>query len=162
MTCLNQKSTQPSLLIFRPNKKLGFLGKSSPKNFLESDADEQLIINLPFKQNVKISDILVQGLPDGSAPKEIWIFSNANDVNFDDVESRNPSQQIILTKENVEGGVAVHLNISKFTSVNSVTLFVKSNQSSTPTTKITKIDFFGIPVDGTDLSKLEKLANSTN
>ena len=44
--------------------------------FLESDADEQLIVHVNYNTPVRISSILIQGPDDGHAPKHVKLFSN--------------------------------------------------------------------------------------
>lgn len=37
--------------------------------FCESDADEQLLFNIPFNQKVKLQSITIKGPADGTGPK---------------------------------------------------------------------------------------------
>jgi hypothetical protein len=43
-----------------------------------------------------------------------------------------------------------------FKNVRTITLFVETNQSDAPQTKIGKIQFFGTPVHTTDMSAIKK------
>ena len=44
--------------------------------FLESDADEQLILSIAFNQKSKINAIIINGPADGSGPKSIKLYAN--------------------------------------------------------------------------------------
>ena len=44
--------------------------------YLESDTDEQLLVNIRFNQSVKLSSIILKGPDDGHAPKRIKLFTN--------------------------------------------------------------------------------------
>jgi len=51
--------------------------------FLSSDCDEQLLINLKFKQPVRLHSIALKSLDMEKAPKKIKIFVNPVNMSFD-------------------------------------------------------------------------------
>lgn len=63
--CLNeQKGTHPISNVFLQLRKKSFLGKVE-ENYLESDVDEQLLIHIPFIQNVKLKSLTIIGKEKG-------------------------------------------------------------------------------------------------
>lgn len=44
--------------------------------FIESDADDQLIITIPFTGNVKLREILIKAGPAGHTPEEVKVWCN--------------------------------------------------------------------------------------
>lgn len=53
--------------------------------YLESDADEQLILHIPFKDNVKLKSISVVGEGGDMHPASMKAFKNRDDIDFDNV-----------------------------------------------------------------------------
>jgi hypothetical protein len=51
--------------------------------FLASDCDEQLLINLKFKQSVRLHSIALKSLDADKAPKKIKLFVNPVNMSFD-------------------------------------------------------------------------------
>lgn len=43
---------------------------------LESDTDEQLLVNIPFNQKVKLQSIIIKGPDDGTGPKRVKLYIN--------------------------------------------------------------------------------------
>lgn len=61
--------------------------------FLQSDADEQLLLLIAFKGETKVRNFTITAPSDGSAPKSIKFFINKPDMNFD-------GKQMKKTKKN--------------------------------------------------------------
>jgi hypothetical protein len=63
----------------------GRCNRLNEEQYLESDADEQLILTIPFSCAVKIKSISVVGsaAETGSNPAEMRAFINRDDVDFD-------------------------------------------------------------------------------
>mmetsp|Transcript_4875 Transcript_4875/g.14950 ORF Transcript_4875/g.14950 Transcript_4875/m.14950 type:complete len:132 (-) Transcript_4875:117-512(-) len=73
----------------------------SDEGFLQSDADEELLISLRFMQAVRLSAIVVAG-PAASAPSELRIFANPPaPLDFDSGRSNAPTQTLPLTPADV-------------------------------------------------------------
>jgi hypothetical protein len=71
--------------------------------FLQSDADEQLLINIPFNQKCKIASIIVKGPSDGTGPKKLKLLTNLTTCGFSDAESITPAQEFELTSAQLNG-----------------------------------------------------------
>lgn len=58
-----------------------------PPQYLESDADEQLILHIPFKDNVKLKSIAIVGEGGDMHPSSMKAFKNRDDIDFDNVRA---------------------------------------------------------------------------
>ena len=115
--------------------------------FLESDADEQLILSIAFNQKSKINAIIIKGPADGSGPKSIKLYANRPSFGFSDVGTVPPSQEIELTESQL-AGEAVSLKFVKFQSVVTLSIFVESNQGGEEVTKVSKVQIIGSTGEG--------------
>mmetsp|Transcript_25293 Transcript_25293/g.28049 ORF Transcript_25293/g.28049 Transcript_25293/m.28049 type:complete len:187 (-) Transcript_25293:309-869(-) len=125
----------------------------------DADVDEQLLITIPFRVGVKIHSINIvaeEGKDDSSAPARVALFIDKPDMDFNDAEDTKPVQELNLTAKDTTGKVPVKLRYAKFQSVNSLTIFVATNQGDTEVTRLEKLQVFGTPIAGMDMSKLEK------
>lgn len=124
--------------------------------FLQSDTDEQLIINVPFNQTVKLHSIKIITHKPDQAPKLIKTWINRPILSFDEVEQFPPVQEIELTKDSYkERETVITLRYVKYQSVHSINLFIDSNIEDGDVTSIQQIQFFGTPVQTTDLNNLK-------
>lgn len=92
------------------------------KAHLESDADEQLLLNIAFLQAVKLFAIRFTTSENSAdnAPKTVRIFADQADIGFDEAASQTPSQEFQLSKEQASGKELVLLRYVKFQKTNSV------------------------------------------
>ena len=133
--------------------------RNDSSNHLLSDADEQLLLNIPFNQSVRVRSIVIRSSVEEQAPHTVKIAVNRPSVGFEDMEdAKEPqvAQELDLTLEQVKEGKLVSLRYVRFQGVNSLHIFVGSNHGKTDTTRIDSIDIFGVPVETTkDLSGLK-------
>ncbi|GAA0183668.1 oxidoreductase [Lithospermum erythrorhizon] len=122
---------------------------------LESDADEQLLIYIPFNQVIKLHSAVIKG-PEEEGPKTVKLFSNKEHMGFSNVNDFPPSDTIELSEENLKGKPTI-LKYVKFQNVRSLTIFVEDNQSGSENTKIQKIVLYGSTVETTDMKALKKI-----
>ncbi|GMN25449.1 hypothetical protein TIFTF001_000931 [Ficus carica] len=122
---------------------------------LESDADEQLLIYIPFNQVVKLHSIAIKG-PEEEGPKTVKLFSNKEHMGFSNVSDFPPSDTAVLSPENL-AGKPVLLKYVKFQNVRSLTIFIEDNQSCADVTKVQKISLYGSTVETTDMKGLKKI-----
>ncbi|GFH28988.1 PITH domain-containing protein [Haematococcus lacustris] len=124
---------------------------------MESDADEQLLINLEFNTKVKLMGIVLKG-PADSGPRTVKLFANRSHMGFSDCQgSVPPAQELQLTAAQVSAGETIPLKLVKFAFVQSISIFIEDNQEGTETTKVSKIAFVGQSGDTFDVSQIKKV-----
>ncbi|KAI9222377.1 PITH domain-containing protein [Blastocladiella britannica] len=112
LDCLNQKASST------------IKGLIKGEGELESDADEQLMINVTFNQVVKLHSIKFDAKDFDKAPKTIKLFVNRVGMSFDSVDSVEPTQVIELGAADFIPESATGLMFVRFQKVN--TLSVRS------------------------------------
>jgi len=131
---------------------------SSKGGFLESDCDEQIIMNIGFNQALKLHSMKMNCTTE-NGPKTVKLFINQpHTLDFDSATSMEPLQLIELSKEDLKEGSIVPLKYVKLQNVMSVTLFVKDNQSGDETTRIDHLSLIGSPVGTTNMSEFKRVA----
>ncbi|KAF9094566.1 Thioredoxin-like protein 1 [Mortierella sp. AM989] len=125
--------------------------------YLESDVDEQLIISVPFNQAVKLHSLKIVPKDIAHAPKTIKLYVNKLALGFDETDSVQETQTVVLSESDYEGNGLIPLRFVKFQSVNSVIIFVEDNLGDEETTQIKQLVFIGSSLDGTDMSALKKV-----
>ncbi|KAL5068635.1 hypothetical protein RYX36_019522 [Vicia faba] len=147
--CLNQSTTH-SL----PNAiKQGY--REDEGLHLESDADEQLLLYIPFTQVIKLYSIVIKG-PEDEGPKTVKLFTNKEHMGFSNVNDYPPSDTAVLSPENLKGKPTL-LKYVKFQNVRSLTIFIEDNQTDSEVTKVQKILLIGSTVETTDMKGLKKI-----
>jgi len=140
--CLNQHPQHPMSDLFQKPKGK-FLG-SKKELYLESDVDEQLLIFIPFKANVKIHSILICS-PQGYGPKVIKLFVNKKDMDFSNAESTTPTQILTLDATQLTGeGTPILLKFVSFQNVTNLSIFIESNLGGKETTQLSKLSLIGL------------------
>jgi len=146
VACLNSDSKTPAKSILQGEGKL------------RSDVDEQLLIVIPFREQVKIRGIRIKAVPsnDGeSGPKKIRMFIDRDSLTFDDAESTTSVQELKLDSKSLDGR-EIKVDFVKFQAVPSLTLFITSNVGDTEVTVLNRLEFVGCPRQGTNMNNLKK------
>jgi len=141
--CLNAVENGQRVACFRPWDQ-----RLNPPYYLESDADEQLILHVPFTGSVTLKGFVIIGGTERSCPKSLKIFVNRDDIDFDNVTSITPVQEWDL-HEDFNGRLEYQTRISKFQNVTSITMFFPDNFGN----DVTKINFIGLKGDWKELKK---------
>jgi len=133
LTCLNETTENSGKLVFKPWER-----KLDLTDFVESDADEELLINIPFTGNVKLKGLIVIGGEEDSQPDKVRLFKNRPNMSFDDVGAP-PDQEFSLVADPT-GNVEYKTKVVSFSSVHHLTLYFPSNLGSDHT----KIYYIGL------------------
>ncbi|KMZ57708.1 Thioredoxin-like protein 1 [Zostera marina] len=123
--------------------------------YLQSDADEQLLMYIPFMQVVKLYSIVIFGSEE-DGPRTVKLFVNKEHMGFSNVNDYPASASIDLSSENLKGEPII-LKYVKFQNVRSLTIFIEDNQGGTEETKVQKIILNGTTVDTTNMKDLKKI-----
>ncbi|GFN95786.1 thioredoxin-like protein 1 [Plakobranchus ocellatus] len=130
----------------------------NPKGgYLESDCDEQLIMNLAFNQPVKLHS-LKMNCTEENGPKNVKLFINQpHTLDFDAADAMEPVQMLDLQPEDLREGALIPLKYVKLQNVMSLTLFVKDNQTGAETTRIDHLSVIGSSVSATNMAEFKRL-----
>ncbi|KAJ3476514.1 hypothetical protein NLI96_g11099 [Meripilus lineatus] len=155
VTCLNESPSHTLKDILAGKTK-----NTDASSYLLSDADEQLLLNIPFNQTVKIRSFTIQTSQASQAPLKVKLFINRPSLGFEDVEDAEEpeaAQVFELSEAQSKEGKKIALRFVRFQSVNSLHIFVASNAGGEDETRIDAIDIFGTAMGSTkDLSAMKK------
>ncbi|KAF2143646.1 uncharacterized protein K452DRAFT_224878 [Aplosporella prunicola CBS 121167] len=96
-----------------------------PEPELQSDADEQLLMFVPFTGQVRLHSILLRTSDSASAPKTLKLYLNRDDLDFGTASDLQPTQQLDLAQTN---DLQEHpVKRALFNTTRSLTLFFEDN-----------------------------------
>ncbi|KAG7091601.1 hypothetical protein E1B28_010620 [Marasmius oreades] len=154
LNCLNE-SSEYSLKNLLASKSIN----TASNMWLQSDADEQLLLNITFNQTVRVKTLIIRSNDLAKAPKQIKLAVNRPNLGFEDVEDADEpgvAQIIDLSEDHVLKGDPIALRYVRFQAVNTLHIFVVNNHGNEDETVINAIDVIGLPVETTkDLSGLK-------
>ncbi|KAF8582042.1 DUF1000-domain-containing protein [Ramaria rubella] len=154
LNCLNE-ATHHSVKSILASKT-----RNTSSSYLLSDADEQLLINISFNRAVRVRSIVLHTSVSSQGPKKIKLLINRPSLGFEDVEDQEEpavAQVLDIPEEAIKEGRHISLRFVRFQNVNSLHIFVVSNQGEQDESRIDAIDVFGVPVETTkSLSGLKK------
>ena len=85
--------------VFKPYDK-----RRDTEDYIESDADEELLIYIPFTDIVKIKGLTLVGGTEGddtSAPSDAKLFINKADLDFDSANDTDAVQELELQRDSL-------------------------------------------------------------
>lgn len=111
---------------------------------LESDADEQLLMHIPFTGQVKVHSVLIWTAPTPSAPKSLKLFKNREDLDFSTASELTATQKLDVPQP-VPGAdiFEIPLNRAHWNATTSITLFFEDNWGDEEVTRVGYIGFKG-------------------
>ncbi|KAK3684265.1 PITH domain-containing protein [Podospora appendiculata] len=92
---------------------------------LASDADEQLLMNIPFTAQIKLHSILLRTSDSDSAPRTLKVLINRDDVDFSVAEDAPGTQTFELSRTSEVQELPVKR--ARFSSVRRLSLFFADN-----------------------------------
>ncbi|CAH1108996.1 unnamed protein product [Psylliodes chrysocephalus] len=138
LECLNESVEHAGKKVFKPwEDRLSCV-------FVESDADEELLFNIPFVGNVKLKAIKVIGEDSDTHPSKMRLFKNRPSMTFDD-SSVKADQEFELVKD-TSGFAEYTTKVVTFNSVNHLTLHFPTNFGA----ETTKIYYIGLKGEFTE------------
>eukprot|EP01084_Bolivina_argentea_P271792 462547_1 len=140
-------------------KELSTKNKLDKDWYIVSDADEELLILVEFRDTIHLQSVTLYAIPNEdneeemSAPKKVKIYKieNAN-KNFDDIKSLKPDKSIKCSSKKLAKGQVISLtktskNAVKFQKTRYLAIFIESNQNEIDVTYLNGITFKGKPVE---------------
>ncbi|KAF3011491.1 hypothetical protein G7054_g3331 [Neopestalotiopsis clavispora] len=108
---------------------------------LESDADEQIIMSVPFTGQVKLHSILLRSSPSDSAPRTLKVFVNRRDLDFETASELAPTQEFELSQTSDVQELPVRRAL--FGKVQSLSLFFEDNFGDDDDEEVTRLSYLG-------------------
>lgn len=135
---MNEKMTGMSITTIKPYDK-----RLEESEYVESDADDQLIIRIPFIGSVKLRELMLKTGPSEQTPSEVHVYANLESLDFEEassgtIQSQQKLQSIAVARE----AISYPLKTAKFNNVRSITLFIPSSLGG-DTSRIYFIGFKG-------------------
>jgi len=116
--------------------------REDDSKFAESGVDDQIIIQVPFVQSVRIRSILLRLGRGELAPNHLRVYANHTSiVDFSDAQTIKPQMNISLL-DGQTGVTEYPVRAATFSSVNSVSLFFSDAQGG-ETTRLYYLGFKG-------------------
>lgn len=144
LQCLNESREGSGRGVFKPWEE-----RTDRSKFVESDADEELLFNIPFTGNVKLKGVIIMGEDDDSHPSEMRLYKNIPQMSFDDTE-REPEQTFSLNRD-ITGELEYATKISRFSNVYHLSIHISKNFGA----DTTKIFYIGLRGEWTELRRHE-------
>ncbi|KAF9077559.1 galactose-binding domain-like protein [Rhodocollybia butyracea] len=117
--------------------------------FADSNVDDQVIIHVPFSQNVRLRSVLLKLGRGESAPNRLQIYANhPNIVDFTEAETTTAHLDISLL-QGESTVVEYPLKVAAFASINSVSLFFSESVGG----DLSRIYYIGFKGDIRELKK---------
>ncbi|KZV87195.1 DUF1000-domain-containing protein [Exidia glandulosa HHB12029] len=95
---------------------------------IESDADDQMILRVPFTGVVKLKSVLIKAGPGEQTPTRVALYVNDEGLDFDDVAAKPSTQEFEMVQSRDVGEYQV--KAAKFSNVTCVTLFFPAAQGA--------------------------------
>ncbi|KAJ1835464.1 hypothetical protein LPJ63_001084 [Coemansia sp. RSA 2711] len=125
--CLNESEPNAIKAVFKPWHQ-----RLDTTLVCQSDADEELLIHVPFTSMVKLKSLFIWGGSGEAAPRTLRVFANRDDLDFDNVGDAEPTQTLELI-DNAGQPPEYPVRTAKFGSTRSLTLHVPDNYGAEQT-----------------------------
>ena len=142
--CLNDSPGKPFSNVFIGDERL----------VCESDNDEQLLMTFEFRESVRLHSINIVAPSGDGAPLNVKLFVNQASIGFSDCDGPC-AQAFELSMEDVNKERVCELKMTRFSYVNSISIFVEDNHGA-DVTEISSIKFIGCKLQGTNMAEFKK------
>ncbi|XP_013405040.1 PITH domain-containing protein 1 [Lingula anatina] len=144
--CLNEQIDGSGKTVFKPWDQ-----RLDKERVVESDADEELLFNIPFTGNVKLKGVIVIGGEDDTHPSSMKLYKNRPQMSFDDT-GVEADQEFQVTPDST-GVVEYPTKVVRFSSVTHLTIYFPTNFGA----DTTKVYYIGLHGDFTEAQRQEIL-----
>ncbi|ESO88283.1 hypothetical protein LOTGIDRAFT_204391 [Lottia gigantea] len=142
--CLNEAVDGSGKTVFKPWDQ-----RLSKEKYVESDADEELLFNIPFTGNVKLKGVILIAGPGENHPNRMKLFKNRPKMTFDD-SSAEADQEFELHPD-PEGVLEYSTKVARFNSVEHLSIHFPSNYGA----ETTCVYYIGLKGDFTEARRHE-------
>ncbi|CAM1507049.1 Fc.00g066900.m01.CDS01 [Cosmosporella sp. VM-42] len=141
-------------------------GKTSSKDWVQSGADDQLLLYIPFQSTVKLHTIQLTSLPPQdeedtpARPGTIHLYINRpHNMDFGEADDTEPTQVIELTDDdwNANGTANISLRYVKFQKTSSLVIYVQQGDGEAETVRLDRLKLIGDSGPKREMGKLQKL-----
>ncbi|KAH0595729.1 hypothetical protein MHUMG1_06277 [Metarhizium humberi] len=137
------------------------------KDFVQSGADDQLLLFIPFQGSVKLHTLQITSLPPKdqdtvSRPVIIHLYINRpQHMDFSEADDTEPTQAIKLTSKdwNAEGTANISLRFVKFQKTTTLILYVQKGEEGADAVRIDRIKLIGEAGTKREMGKLQKVGD---
>lgn len=167
----------PGKTLFYASSPSGLNPKTKAKDdldWVESDADEQLMLFMPFQSSIKLHSLHITSLPPkdqkddddevAMRPKTIKLYTNRSHIlGFDAADDIDPTQEIKIAPEDWDektGTAKVELRFVKFQRISSLILYFVDGDGDSEKLRVDRIRLFGEAGEPREQGKLEKIGDA--
>lgn len=151
------------------NSKPSALTKTadSAKDWVQSGADDQLLLFLPFQSSIKLHTLQFTSLPsqshdDVSRPEVIHLYINRPQImDFSEADDTEPTQAITLTAGdwNADGTANVGLRFVKFQKTTTLIVYVQKGCNGAETVRLDRLKLIGEAGPKREMGKLQNVSD---
>ncbi|POR31320.1 Thioredoxin-like protein 1, partial [Tolypocladium paradoxum] len=140
-------------------------GKDSAKDWVQSGADDQLLLFIPFQSSIKLHTLQLTSLPedgqdDVSRPEVIHLYTNrAQNLDFSEADDTEPTQAVTLTPTdwNADGTANISLRYVKFQKTTTLIVYVQKGSDGAETVRLDRLRLIGEAGAKREMGKLQKV-----
>ncbi|TQN66316.1 Thioredoxin-like protein 1 [Colletotrichum shisoi] len=158
----------PVRVLFDTAKPSALTKKEGVKDWVESGADDQLLLFMPFQSMLKLHTLQLTSLPpadDEEAPMRpgtIHLYTNKpHNLDFSEADDTPPTQAIELTEKdwNADGTANIGLRFVKFQNINSLIIYVAKGDGDGEKVRLDRVRLIGESGEKREMGKLEKIGD---
>ncbi|KLO05769.1 DUF1000-domain-containing protein [Schizopora paradoxa] len=121
--------------------------RNDETKWIESDADDQIIVRVLFTGSVKLRSVMLKCGPEDHTPERMLLYATEESLDFSDIADRPASQEIAIPRTQ---DVAEHIvKASKFSNISTLTLFFPAAQGA----DTLRISYIGLRGTWTELKR---------
>ncbi|KAL0938689.1 thioredoxin [Colletotrichum truncatum] len=162
----------PVRVLFDTSKPSALAKKEGAKDWVESGADDQLLLFMPFQSMLKLHTLQLTSLPPTDAeddddevpmrPGTIHLYTNKpHNLDFSEADDTPPTQAITLTKKdwNADGTANIGLRFVKFQNITSLIIYVVKGDGDGEKVRLDRVRLIGESGEKREMGKLEKIGD---
>ncbi|PFH60485.1 hypothetical protein XA68_10875 [Ophiocordyceps unilateralis] len=139
-------------------------GQTSAKDWVQSGADDQLLLFMPLQSTIKLHTLQLTSLPpkdqeEVSRPEVIQLYINrSRNMDFSEADDTEPTQTITLAADdwNSDGTINVGLRYVKFQKTTSLVLYVQKGVDGAESVRLDRVKLIGDAGLKREMGKLQK------